>query len=766
MDGWMRRSLAWVLSAIAVVVAAGTLARADEMRVVGNQRVEADTIRSYFRPGKDGLTPEALDAGVKALYATGLFADVRVSQHDAALVITVEENRALGRIAFEGNKRVKDEDLRKAVESKERGAFIRARVQSDVAHIVELYHQRGRFDVHVDPKIIEASDRRVDLVFEIKEGARTGVRQILFVGNNAYSATQLKGVVKTGQTNFLSALLNNDLYDADRIEGDRDLLRKFYRARGYADARVTAATAQYDPDQKGFVVTYTVEEGPRYQLGSVEITSDVADVDPASLRGSLATQRNDVYNADAIEKSVTTLATRIARNGESFADVQVQSERAAGNTINLRYLVAKGPRVYVERIEIHGNGKTRDYVIRREFDFAEGDAYNSALVTRAERRLKELNYFKTVSITKKPGSTPDRVIVDVAVEEQDTGNFQVSAGYSSQDGIIGEVSVSERNLFGRGEQVKAAVSYGQYSKGFNLGFAEPYVLGRAGLGVEVFGKDILASSYQSYENLTYGGKVSLSAPLTEELGTTLNYALYRQMLTLDPTQGTASLPISEAAAAGPAWVSAIGTGVTYSTLDSSRNPTSGWRASFNEEFAGLGGDAKFIKSTDDVRYYQPIADGVTGMVRAQSGYVTPWGGEPLRLMDGFFGGPALVRGFATNGLGPRDVTPGTTMDNVGGNIYWATSAELQSAIPFIPPDAGLKAAAFADAGSLWRTSSAGATPGLSGSLVSNSRAIRSSVGVGLVWDSILGPIRVDYAYPTTQAPADITQRFRFSAGGF
>jgi outer membrane protein insertion porin family len=766
MSGLMRRSLAWVLSAIAVIAAATTFARADEMRVVGNQRVEADTIRSYFRSGKDGQTPEALDAGVKALYETGLFADVRVERRDGAVLVTVEENRALGRIAFEGNTRIKVEELRKVIESKERGAFNRARVQSDVAHIVELYHQRGRYDVRVDPKTIEGPDRRVDLVFEIKEGARTGVRQIQFVGNNAYSATQLKGVVKTGQTNFLSALLNNDLYDADRIEGDRDLLRGFYRARGYADARITAATAQYDPDQKGFVLTYTIEEGPRYRLGSVEITSDVADVDPASLRGSLATRSNDVYNADAIEKTVATLGVKIARNGESFADVQVQSERAADNTINLRYVVAKGPRVYVERIEIHGNAKTRDYVIRREFDFAEGDAYNSALVTRAERRLKQLNYFKTVNISRKPGSTADRVIVDVAVEEQFTGDFQVSAGYSSQDGVLGEVSVSERNLWGRGEQVKAAVSYGQYSKGFNLSFFEPYVLGRAGAGVEVFAKDTLASSYQSYENLTYGGKVSLSAPLTEELGTSLNYALYRQMLTLDPAQGIASLPIREAAAAGPAWVSSIGTGVTYSTVDSTRNPTSGWRASFNEEFAGLGGDAKFIKSTDDVRYYQPIADGVTGMLRAQSGYVTPWGGQPLRLMDGFFGGPALVRGFATNGFGPRDVTPGTTMDNVGGNIYWATSAELQSAIPFVPPDAGLKAAAFADAGSLWRTSSAGATPGLSGSMIANSRTIRSSMGVGLVWDSILGPIRVDYAYPTTQAPSDITQRFRFSAGGF
>lgn len=754
-----RSTGAFTVAFLALLAVQG--ARAEEVRVAGNRHVDADTIRSYFR----GVSAEALDAGVKALFATGLFADVRITQRDGAVLVTVNENPLITRVAFEGNRKVKDEDLLKAVESKARGAFIRARVQSDVARILELYHQRGRFDVRVDPKIIEASDQRVNLVFEVKEGARTGVRQVRFVGNGAYSATQLKGVIKTGQTNFFSVLLNNDVYDPERLEGDRELLRRFYAARGYADVRVNAASTEYDPERKGFVVTFTIAEGPRYRLGSVDVASDVASVDPAVLRRSLATQSNDTYNADAIEKSVASLAGKIAGNGEPFADVQVRTERA-GDTINLRYLVEKGPRLYVERIEIHGNGKTRDYVIRREFDFAEGDPYNGALMTRAERRLKSLGFFKTVTISKRPGSTADRVVVNVALEEQDTGNFQVSGGYSSQDGALAEVSVTERNLFGRGEQVKAAVSFGQYSKGFDLAFVEPYVLGRASLGAEVFGRQVQASDFQSYESVTYGGKVSVSAPLSEELGMQLNYALYRQSITLDPTRGIASLPIQEAAAAGPTWVSSVGTGMTYSTVDNNRNPTSGWRATLNEEFAGLGGDAKFIKSTDDVRYYQPIADGVTGMVRAQSGYVTPWGGQPLPLMNGFFGGPALVRGFATNGFGPRDLTPGTTMDNVGGNIYWATSAELMSAIPFVPPDAGLKVATFADAGSLWRTGSAGATPGLSQSLTGNSRTIRSSLGVGLVWDSILGPIRVDYAYPTSHASYDVTQRFRFSAGGF
>jgi outer membrane protein insertion porin family len=525
---------------------------------------------------------------------------------------------------------------------------------------------------------------------------------------------------------------------------------------------------QYDAEQKGFVVTFGIEEGQRYRVGKAEVASEVPAVDPAALRSLLTTKAGDTFNADAVEKTVAGLAAQLAREGEPFASVRVSLDRAAGNgTIGLRYIVEPGPRVYVERIRIHGNTRTRDAVIRREIDFAEGDAFNGALVARAERRLKNLGYFKTVTIAKQPGATADRVIVDVAVEEQQTGNFQIAGGYSTTDGPIAEISVSDRNLMGRGEAAKASVTYGEYTKGFELAFTEPYILDtRASLGIDLFGKDTLANSDQSFGTTSYGGKIILGVPLSEEVGAQLNYALYRQSVTLDPTTGTASLPVRDAAAAGPTWVSSIGTGLTYSTLDNNRNPTQGWRASVNEEVAGLGGDAKFAKTTNDVRYYQPLADGVTGMIREQSGYVTPWGGQSLPLLNGFFGGPWLVRGFASNGIGPRDVTPGTTWDNVGGTVYWGTSAEVQSAIPFIPPDAGLKGAFFADAGSLWGAGGASSSIALAQSLIANPQTIRSSVGAGLVWDSILGPIRVDYAYATTKAATDITQRLRFSAGGF
>ncbi len=768
----MRRWSARIMFAGYVALCAWTpivaSAADDGILVAGNQHVPADTIRSYFRArSKDSLDAADLDAGLKALYATGLFADARISQRDGHILITVAENPSIGRIAFEGNSKLKTDDLKKIVESKEGGPLARAAVQADVVRIVDLYHHHARFDVHVEPKIIDSKDHRATLVFEIKEGPRTGVRAILFAGNKAYSATNLKGAIKTGQTNILSPLLDNDLYDADRVEADRDLLRRFYLARGYADVRVSAG-AQYDPEKKGFAVTFTLDEGARYRIGTVDITSELPSVDASSLRADLVPHPGDIYNADLVETTIARLLTKVAERGEPFANVRVRGNHPPGlNTIDLRYVVEPAPHVYVERIEIHGNTKTRDNVIRREFDVAEGDAYNSTRIARVERRLKNLGYFKTVNITRQPGSVSDRIILNVTVEEQDTGIFTVSGGYSTVDGLIGEVSIGELNFLGRGELVKASVTYGQYTEGFDLAFAEPHILNsRASFGAELLGKESTSSTYQSYDSTRYGGKISLGLPLNDEVGTQFSYSLYRQALTLDPAMGIASLPIQQAAAAGPTWVSAIGTGVTYGTLDNNKNPTSGWRASINEEFAGLGGDAKFAKTTEDLRYYQPLADGVVGMVRAQSGYVAPWGGQPLPLVDGFFGGPQLVRGFAPNGFGPRDITPGTTMDNVGGNIYWATSTELQTPVPFLPSDVGLKAAVFADAGSLWNTRSANAAPALSQSLIANSTAIRSSFGAGLVWDSILGPIRIDYAYPTTKAASDVTQRLHFGAGGF
>ncbi len=762
--------------------------------VSGNRHIDAGMIRSYFHPAPDGrLDATELNAGLKRLYATGLFKDVKISRSGARVVVNVVENPTIGIISFEGNKKIKDADLTKVIQSKANGPLSRPFVQSDVVNIVSLYRQRGYYDVHVVPETIAAKKpdnnvarnsaalARVNLVFEIKESDKLAVRQIRFVGNTAFSTTKLKAVVKTGTTNVLSFLLDNDTYDADRIESDSDLVRRFYRDHGYADVKVTS-TAGYDAVEKGVVLTFKVDEGPQYRLGKVKVESIVPTVDTAAVHDAVHTQAGDVYDADAVHKSVEDMTMALARAGEPFATVIAGSERhpppypapQAGEgrvgVIDLVYTIEQGKRLYVERIDIHGNTKTRDDVIRRQFDFGEGDPYNRALVDRGERRLKALGYFKSVKIVTQPGSAPDRVVLDVDLQERQTGNFFVSGGYSTTDGMLAQVSISDTNFFGSGDTAKASVTYGQYARGFDLGFSDPWFLGeRVGVGADVFARQTFANSNQAFNTLMYGAKFSVATPLNENLGMSWNYSIYNQGLTLDPSLGTASLPIQQAAQAGSYWVSSIGNGLTYSTLDNPKDPTTGIRAQTNNEFAGLGGAADFAKTTNDVRLYHPLVGDLVGMVRAQSGYVTPWGGQQLPLLDGFFGGPQLVRGFAPYGFGPRDITPGTTMDNLGGNAYWTTTAELQSPMPFVSPDAQLKVALFSDTGSLWATNASGLSKlaSLSPSQqIANSRAVRSSVGASLIWDSPFGALRVDYAYPIAKQPYDVTQRLQFTAGGF
>jgi outer membrane protein insertion porin family len=744
--------------------------------VAGNRHIDADMIRAHFHAAADGtFDATALDAAIKSLYATGLFADVKIERQGERILVSVVENLTIERLAFEGNRKIKDEDLKKAVQSQAGGPLDRAEVHDDVIHIIELYRRHGYFGVQVDPKTVAGKDGRASLVFEIREGDKLAVRRVAFAGNTAYPATKLKGIIKTGTTHLLSFLLNNDVYDAEQIDNDRDLIRRFYLAHGHADIRVHSA-ASYDAEIKGVVVTFTIEEGAQYRIGRVDIVSDVKTVDPAALRSVLRTRSGDIYDAGAVDKTVEDLALALARSGAPFATVRPQAHRPAPahadenavGVIDLVYTIVDDRRLYVERIDIHGNIKTRDEVIRREFDFVEGDAYNRALIERAERRLKQLGYFKTVKIGTQPGSAPDRVVVDIALEEDKTGTFSVMGGYSNTDGLSGTITIGDTNFLGTGDIAKASATVGQYARGFEVSLTDPYALGpHVSLGGDLFAKETLASDYQSYTSTFYGAKIITTAPLNEQLGMSWNYSIYNQTLTL-PAGTPASVPIQQAAAAGPMWVSSVGTGMTYSTLDNAKSPTSGVRVQTNNDLAGLGGAAKFARTTEDARYYHEIFGDVTGMVRAQGGYVAPWGGQSLPLLNGFFGGPQLVRGFAPNGFGPRVVTPGVSQDNVGGNVYWTTTAELQAPVPFVPGDAGLKMALFSDAGSLWATSasSAASLASLSGTQIANTQAIRASVGASLIWDSPFGPLRVDYAYPIAKQSYDVTQRLNFTAGAF
>jgi outer membrane protein insertion porin family len=744
----------------------------DSVIVEGNRRIDAETVRSYFQPTPDGRFDEAArDAALKALLATGLLEDVTIKRAGERLTVHLTEPPVINRVAFEGNKKIKDKDLTAVVESKPRGTLRRAVVQADAIRIMEAYRHAGRNDVGVTPQVIDRGNDRVDLVYEVSEGKKVTVRQINFLGNKVFGKRQLAAVIKTSATNMLSFLTGGDEYDPDRIASDREQLRLYYRSKGYADASVTSTGVEYDPAVHGFTLTFSIDEGELYHFGDINIVCDVPGLDGEKLRPLLVTRPGAVFNGNTIDKTNEILATELAKLGFPFAQALPRTTRdAAARRIDVTFSIDQGRRAYVERIAIRGNTRTRDYVIRREFDIAEGDAYNKVLIDRAEHRLKNLNYFKMVKILTKPGSAPDRVVLDIEVEEQSTGDFAFSGGYSTTDGFLAEVKVGERNLLGTGKTLSASVTYGQYARGIDLSASEPYFLGtRVAAGIELYGKQNTSSPYQSYGTDIYGATMQLGTPLTEQLGVQYHYSLYNQNITLNPASLAAapSLPIKQAALAGPAWVSAVGDTVTYNTLDNTKSPTSGFHSQLKQDLAGLGGDVKFLRTTEDLRYYHPINDDVVSLARAQGGYVTGRGGQQVPLLNSFFGGPTMVRGFAPNGIGPRDLTPGTTMDNVGGSMYWATTAELQSNIPGVPQEYGLKATAFVDAGSVFRYGGPTTFPGSSQSLkLANTNVVRSSVGAGLTWASPFGPLTVDYAVPLTKAAYDVVQPLRFGAGGF
>jgi outer membrane protein insertion porin family len=744
----------------------------ETIAVEGNRRIDADTVRSYFHAAPDGRFDEAArDAALKALLATNLFDKVTIERAGERLVVHLTEAPVLDRVAFEGNKKIKDADLTAVIESKPRGTLQRAVVQADAGRIVEAYRHAGRDDVRVVPQIIPRGNDRVDLVYEVSEGGKTTVRQISFTGNQIFSKRQLTAVIKTSATNVLSFLIGGDVYDPDKVAADRELLRQYYRSKGYADAGVPSASAEYDPAAKGFTLNFSIDEGPLYHFGDVTITCNVPGLDPEKLRRLLLVRTGAVFDGNALDKTSEVIAIEMAKLGFPFAQAIARPSRdAAARRIDIAFVIDQGPRTYVERIDIHGNTKTRGYVIRREFDIAEGDPYNKSLIDRAERRLKNLNYFKTVKISSKPGSVPDRVVLDVDVEEQSTGEFAIAGGYSTVDGLLAEVKVGDNNVLGTGKALKASVTYGQYTQAVDLSASEPYFLGtKVSAGVDFFAKQTDANSYQSYGSDTYGASLQFGTPLSEQVGVQWRYSISRQAVTVDPASLAAapSLPIQQAALAGPQWVSAVGDTVTYSTLDNTKSPTSGINSQLRQDLAGLGGDVNFLRTSEDVRYYQALGSDLTGMVRAQGGYITGWGGQQVPLIDSFFGGPTMVRGFAPNGFGPRDLTPGTTMDNVGGSMYWASTAELQSAIPGVPQEYGLKAAAFVDAGSVFHYGGPTTFPGSTQSLqLANANIVRSSVGAGLTWASPFGALTVNYAVPLTKASYDVVQPLGFSAGPF
>ncbi|MCA0030833.1 outer membrane protein assembly factor BamA [Mesorhizobium sp. B263B2A] len=754
-----------------VATSAAEAAVVSRVEVSGNQRVDAETIRNYItiKPGK-AFSSSDIDSAVKALFGTGLFSDVQINQVGSTLVVKVSEYKVVNQVLFQGNKKLKDNALQAAVQLKPRSTFSQATLDSDVEAVKAAYRRIGRDDAGVTTQIMDLGDNRVNVVFKITEGDRTQIAAINFVGNSAYSSRRLSDVINTKRSSWVSFILRDDVYDEDKLRADQELLRRFYYNHGYADFQVVSAVGELDNATNKYTVTITVQEGERYNFGDISVESTIPEVDAKSLQSVVETQKGDVYNAKNVEDSIIALTEKVAGSGYAFAQVTPRGDRNFENhTISVVYTIDQGTKAYIERIEIRGNDRTRDYVIRREFDVSEGDAFNQVLVQRAKKRLEDLNYFDKVDISTVPGSQPDQVVLVVDVVEKSTGEFSVGAGYSTGGDTAGpsvEGSITERNFLGRGQFIKVSAGGGKNSRDYSLSFTEPYFLGRR----IAAGFDIYKSTREynnNYDSDTTGATIRFGLPITNSITTQLAYNISQEKYKVDDSCGPTSpgdpdgtCNISPAILDGIAqspWIkSSVSLGLVYNTIDDMKNPHEGIYANTTVEVAGLGGDAKFVKVTGRGSVYQTLSEqlDLVGLISGGAGHVEAYGGDgSLRIFDQFQSTDRMIRGFAYGGIGPVDPTTG---DHLGGVTYFNASAEAQFPLPVVPESFGLRGAVFADAATLY-----GSKIDTSVNQSSLDMKLRASVGIGLMWASPFGPIRIDYAIPVRKEATDDVQEFNF-----
>ncbi|MGE0733342.1 MAG: outer membrane protein assembly factor BamA [Alphaproteobacteria bacterium] len=721
--------------------------------IEGNNRVEIDTIVSYMtvKVG-DPADPAKLDESLKRLFDTGLFQDVNLRRDGTTVIVKVIEHPIINRLAFEGNKKLKDTDFQTEIELRPRSVYTRARVQAAVRRMLDMYRATGRFGATVTPKIIQLPQNRVDLVFEINEGELTSIQRISFIGNKSFSDSDLKEEIQTKESAWYRFFSTSDIYDPDRLNFDRELLRKFFLSKGFADFRVVSVTAALSPDRTGFYIAFVLDEGERYRFGAVDVTTGIKGLDAAKLKRRVAYGAGDRYNADKVENSINALVDGANAQGIPFVDVRPVTKRAPDKKeIAITFEVREGQRLFVERIEIQGNTRTRDEVIRRELRFTEGDPFNAAKVRISRRRLDNLQFFEKVDITNRPGSAPDKTIVVVKVSEKSTGELSLGGGFSTQDGLLGAISVRERNFMGRGQEVGLAFTISQRSNEIDFRFTEPYFLNRnVAAGFDIFRVSRQLDDEGSFITRSTGFRLRFGWQYTDEISQLVRYEFFNT--SIRNIADTASPYIK--AEEGNSTTSAIGTEFVYDTRDRRFEPTDGWFISPGVRFAGLGGSEFFIKPSIRAGYYYSVFPGWVVSVQAEAGYSKALGNGYVRLNERYFIGGDNLRGFRFGGVGPRDVT---TNDALGANQYYSVAVELNFPLG-LPKEWGITGRVFTDIGAAWGFD----VPRLNGVL--DSANPRISAGVGFSWVSPFGPIKVDFGIPLMKESFDKTQVFNFRFG--
>ena len=816
------------------------------IRVEGAQRVEPETVLSYvkLRTGQP-FTNESLDQAIKDLYASDLFADVSIAGAETGdIVLRVRENPIVNRVIFEGNKRLKEDKIKKEVKLAPRQIFTRTAVRQDVARIIELYRRQGRFAAVVDPKMVNLDQNRVDVIFEVSEGPKSKVRQINILGNTMFSEGKLREQMATKQARLKTLLSSNTSYDQDRLAYDQQKLRQFYLTEGYADFKVTSAVAELTPDKRDFIITYVVEEGKRYKFGDVTVDSDIRDFDNKKLAASLGITKGSWYNAKQVETAVDSLTEAAGAFGYAFVDVSPDFQRDKDTlTMGINFHVAEAKRSYVERIDVNGNTQTKDKVIRREIRLAEGDAFSAFQVKRSQDRINSLGYFQDkFEIKQTQGSAPDRVVLTADVQEKSTGELSLSAGYSSLEKFIIQASIKQRNFRGMGQELRASVSYSTYSKSVELGFTEPCLFdSNIALGGDIFRRDYRSyntvgdTNTTTYKQVSTGFQIRAALPLSEYWTASTRYGLSYDQVSLDQatyyTNGACDVALAGSYlcdAIGNRWTSSVGYSLIRDSLNSRLYPTKGSRFSISQDFAGLGGDTRYLRSTIVASKFWGLGSGFILNAQAEGGHIQGIG-QDVRLTDRFFLGDPQIRGFDIRGVGPRvtrsyydtstipatlTATSNNTSEALGGNTYYRGRLELQLPLGAGARELGLRPSIYADIGAVF----GGKTPALADSCAAaiiagtactaatrqytdsngaplyldasgastttntgtpytyalsayretysgNSPKPRVSIGVGVNWNSPFGPLRIDLAKALIKQKGDDTKLVTFNVGG-
>ena len=729
--------------------------------ITGNERIENATILSYLpiAPG-DTVDAARLDLGLKTLYRTDLFSDVRLDLQGDQLLVRVVENPIINQVIFEGNSALATDKLKDEVEIHPRSIFTRSHVLEDVQRIVELYRRSGRISAVVTPKIVELPQKRVDLVFEISEGPKTGILRVNFLGNKAFTDPALRDVVVTKESAWYKFFTSNDNFDPDRIEYDREQLRKFYTNKGYYDFRVVSSVAELTPSQRSFAVTYTMDEGARYKFGKLTVKTDVKKLNANILQILLPIKEGQLYRSDKIEASVDTLTFAAGAAGFAFVDIRPRyTANRQNHTIDVVFEVKEGPRVYVERIDIVGNTQTLDPVIRQELRLAEGDAYNRVLVDRSKTELKRLGFFKTVDITQSPGSAPDKTILQVKVEEQPTGELSFGAGYSSVDRLLLDIGVTQKNFRGTGTDVRIRASVGSLRQQIDFSYTEPRFAGRdlrAGFDIGYYRYDYTQVS--GFDTASTFLNLHTDFPLNANTLLDTRYSIHANNVTVSDAScaaGTISIVICDQR--GSSLASSVGYTLFLDRRNDPIHPTGGFYARLSQDFAGFGGDVRYLKSEFTGSTYYGFSPEWVMSLTGHSGYIVGWGGDNIRINDRFFEGGDSFRGFQIAGIGPRDTNP-SFQEALGGNLYAIGTVEL-SLPNHLPEQYGIRTSLFSEFGTLGlldKDVKAGEPT------VKDDLGLRASAGVSVFWTSPLGPIRLDFSQVLAKESYDKTEFFRFS----